>query len=1288
MKRGLFSAVFIIFSAWLLVTSSPGLTEIPFTSGEDILQEVDRVFSAAVDDHKEYSLGFLVYETQLDRVRVTQDERWASAWLIPEDPETGEPIPAEPGLALAERQDDGWKVYLPQDKGWLELLKTIPEEVMPEGERAQWLAMFEETLLEMPTSTLSGYLLPWPAGEVVRLSRSVSHDRDIPSGTAHYAFDFYISGQMWNIYASKGGTVFSFKDTVPNNDHSDVNYIVIEDTTTTPHTYHLYLHLAQYSIPPQLKEVGAPVLQGQLVGVADNTGISTGHHLHFQVQVKPVGSPYWARSVDITFDDVSINGGRPRRIDNYVDETPWCTFPGDVCVIGQLGYVSGNVIRQDLTPPAGGMVGPQTGDTITSPQVILAGWAVDDDSGLYSAQFIAKYGEGWTEIGPPFPASPLVHEWDLCSAGVPDGPVSVGMRLEDQEGNVNELAGLQHFTKQFECPPPPACLPGPDQVALFRETDYGECHLFPEGSYSGGPAFGELGENQAASIWVGSNVQANLFMQPGYTGRGETITSRDANLTDNLIGRGTLSSMQVWPRTRPPDPPLFFLFSSNPQYSYGDVVSLAWENAGGAQSYDILVTYQGGILQTFTGITVPYLDLEGLQPGLYSWRVKGVNQAGNGEWSTERSFYVDPSGTGSPTSVITAPYFDDMETGATGWSGTGLWHLSSAPGLAYSGTKSWWFQDGSGTYGSGSRSMGNLTSPPILIPDEGFFLHFRTRYDTETSSLHWDRRWVQVSVDGAPFENILQLSNDPPDFWMHSSYIDLSQYAGSQIQVRFYFDTMDGFHNQGLGWGLDDFSISQDGPPECLFPAENNTPATAVLMEYGDRLISAICPPGSSDYYRFQGQAGDRIMLDVDAMELGSLLDGVLYLLDSDGKSVLTMNDDEVPGEVFDPRIGYRLKRDGEYYLRMLAWDHPEGGSPDHFYELLLLRDMERPEAAFAYPLTGAYLPNSTFTITAQAADLLSGVQRVEFWWHSSDWLGSDWIELGEAEKTQMGWMFQFDPESLPEGDENAIYLRAYDWAGNWTGSGAWELGIDRTPPVTTLKTLPPLQSSTAIRLEWTGVDDGSGIAHYDLQVQVDGGPWQDHTLGIDPLLPGLWVVGEPGRSYGFRIRGVDRVGNFEPYPNSAEAVTQIPPGSVFCASPDDWELDNTLSAANPIVPNEADQSHNFCNPLSPDRLHDQDWIEFSARAGFPYFIQAFPSAPESAARLSLYRRDGELLAVAEAPEIGREVTLTWFSEDSGEFYVKVQHLDSRIAGSGVTYLLRVLEGYHQYLPLIVKPTD
>ena len=47
---------------------------------------------------------------------------------------------------------------------------------------------------------------------------------------------------------------------------------VLEDRTTTPVTYQLYLHLAQDSIPATLRVIGAQVRRGQFIGVADDTG--------------------------------------------------------------------------------------------------------------------------------------------------------------------------------------------------------------------------------------------------------------------------------------------------------------------------------------------------------------------------------------------------------------------------------------------------------------------------------------------------------------------------------------------------------------------------------------------------------------------------------------------------------------------------------------------------------------------------------------------------------------------------------------------------------------------------------------------------------------------------------------------------------------------------------------------------------------------------------------------------------------------------------------------------------
>ena len=88
---------------------------------------------------------------------------------------------------------------------------------------------------------------------------------------------------MFPIVAAKGGTVYFWKDTCANGDPSCTNSITLEDRSTTPWTYQIYNHIAQNSIPSELKAVGTPVMQGQYIANVDDTGYSSGHHLHFMV---------------------------------------------------------------------------------------------------------------------------------------------------------------------------------------------------------------------------------------------------------------------------------------------------------------------------------------------------------------------------------------------------------------------------------------------------------------------------------------------------------------------------------------------------------------------------------------------------------------------------------------------------------------------------------------------------------------------------------------------------------------------------------------------------------------------------------------------------------------------------------------------------------------------------------------------------------------------------------------------------------------------------------------------
>ena len=396
MKRLWITLLLVSCTLPLSLTRSPSATPPPKTGPTPQPSAVETAILEAAESKLAEAYTVQLFAPQVENITYSSDGNFASAWLVMVNPETGEAIPSEPTLVFATWDGSSWQVYLPSDPGWNAMLATAPAEAIPGEGLDTWLGL--ESLpktIRVPQAPISGYLLPWAEGKTVYLSRSTAHDSSFPSGNAHYSFDFYISKTMFDLHAAKAGTVWVYKDSVPNNDHSDVNYLVLQDNSVSPPVFQLYMHLAQNSIPPALKNVGAPVAQGQFIGIADNTGQSTGHHLHFQVQKTPHWNGYWGESLDITFDDVDINGGRPRVQADF----PYCDWPGDVCTTARSAYTSGNTPQQPPSLPRGDITAPQNGITLNAASLTLSGWATDDQ-GIASAQFRAYSGGDWHAIGP------------------------------------------------------------------------------------------------------------------------------------------------------------------------------------------------------------------------------------------------------------------------------------------------------------------------------------------------------------------------------------------------------------------------------------------------------------------------------------------------------------------------------------------------------------------------------------------------------------------------------------------------------------------------------------------------------------------------------------------------------------------------------------------------------------------------------------------------------------------------------------------------------------------------
>jgi hypothetical protein len=98
---------------------------------------------------------------------------------------------------------------------------------------------------------------------------------------------------------------------------------------------------------------------------------------------------------------------------------------------------------------------------------------------------------------------------------------------------------------------------------------------------------------------------------------------------------------------------------------------------------------------------------------------------------------------------------------------------------------------------------------------------------------------------------------------------------------------------------------------------------------------------------------------------------------------------------------------------------------------------------------------------------------------------------------------------------------------------------LDAEPPASAVNPLPT-ESPVNFTVSWSGSDGaGSGVAHYDVYVAVDGGPfvrWLQRTTATSATFNG-----ETGRSYAFYSVATDNVGWRQPTPTAAQASTTIP---------------------------------------------------------------------------------------------------------------------------------------------------
>jgi hypothetical protein len=139
---------------------------------------------------------------------------------------------------------------------------------------------------------------------------------------------------------------------------------------------------------------------------------------------------------------------------------------------------------------------------------------------------------------------------------------------------------------------------------------------------------------------------------------------------------------------------------------------------------------------------------------------------------------------------------------------------------------------------------------------------------------------------------------------------------------------------------------------------------------------------------------------------------------------------------------------------------------------------------------------------------------------------------------------------------------RAVDKAGNvqpWPGAQA-STTVDTVPPSATVNPLPEYTLSPVFLVTWSGTDNLSGIASYDVQWRLLGGEW--NWLIQNTPQTSFQVTGAQNGTYQLRARATDNAGNVQPWGNP-QAQTTVANNAVSTVLPFDPPI---LTSSSPIT--------------------------------------------------------------------------------------------------------------------------
>jgi|GEM_PF-2174649 len=208
-----------------------------------------------------------------------------------------------------------------------------------------------------------------------------------------------------------------------------------------------------------------------------------------------------------------------------------------------------------------------------------------------------------------------------------------------------------------------------------------------------------------------------------------------------------------------------------------------------------------------TGLPAAHLFTE---PAYLSVTLSGCHD------STERQLMLHNPGSDTLSYQVlqTVDFYEDFEDEITGWTHQvfgqdSLWHLTSLD--SYGGNQSLWCGiELQGNYATGRRIDNAIVTPPVDLracgAEDITTLSFMEFYDTESWN---DFCKVHISTDQGLSWNWLNGlgSSGSNDAWTEHE-INISQYNGNIVLIRFYFYTLNSQNNNYPGWFIDNVRIS------------------------------------------------------------------------------------------------------------------------------------------------------------------------------------------------------------------------------------------------------------------------------------------------------------------------------------------------------------------------------------------------------------------------------------------------------------------------------------------------